>query len=84
VLILTRKAGEVIAIGDDITVTVLGISGRHVRLGVEAPKKIEVHREEIYRKIQEGKSSSKKPSLAKLKEFARKVVGKPVPKPHRK
>jgi len=52
VLILTRKLGESITIGDDIKVTVLGIYGRQVRLGIEAPLKVVVHREEIYVKIQ--------------------------------
>ncbi len=51
-LILTRKLGESITIGDDIKVTVLGIFGRQVRLGIEAPLKVVVHREEIYVKIQ--------------------------------
>ncbi len=51
-LILTRKLGESITIGDDIKVSVLGIRGRQVRLGIEAPTKVVVHREEIYVKIQ--------------------------------
>jgi carbon storage regulator len=52
-LILTRKLGESVTIGDDIKVTILGIHGRQVRLGITAPQKIMVHREEIYLKIQE-------------------------------
>lgn len=52
-LILTRKLGESITIGDDIKVTVLGVYGRQVRLGVEAPSKVVVHREEVYLKIKE-------------------------------
>ena len=52
-LILTRKLGESITIGDDIRVSVLGIRGRQVRLGIDAPSSIIVHREEIYVKIQE-------------------------------
>ncbi len=52
-LILTRKLGESITIGDDIKVTVLGVFGRQVRIGIEAPSKVIVHREEIYVKIQE-------------------------------
>jgi carbon storage regulator len=51
-LILTRKLGESITIGDDIKVTVLGVFGRQVRIGIEAPSKVVVHREEIYVKIQ--------------------------------
>jgi len=52
-LILTRKLGESITIGDDIKVTVLGVFGRQVRIGIDAPAKIVVHREEIYVKIQQ-------------------------------
>ena len=59
-LILTRKLGESITIGDDIKVSVLGIRGRQVRLGIEAPLKVVVHREEIYVKIQnENRKASK-------------------------
>jgi carbon storage regulator len=52
-LILTRKAGEAVAIGDDIQISVVEIKGTQVKLGIRAPKNIEVHREEIYLKIQE-------------------------------
>jgi carbon storage regulator len=52
-LILTRKLGESVTIGDDIKITILGVRGRQVRLGVIAPQKVTIHREEIYFKIQE-------------------------------
>lgn len=54
-LILSRRIGEVLCIGDDVTVTILGIKGNQVRIGIEAPKDIPVHREEIYLKIKEQK-----------------------------
>ena len=50
-LILTRRIGETVVIGDDVTVTVLGVKGSQARLGVNAPKEVAVHREEIYERI---------------------------------
>ena len=56
-LILTRRVGEVLMIGDDVNITVLGVKGNQVRIGVNAPKDVAVHREEIYLRIQNEKSS---------------------------
>lgn len=52
-LILTRKVGESLVIGDDVSIIVLGVKGNQVRIGVDAPKSVSVHREEIYNKIQD-------------------------------
>jgi carbon storage regulator len=52
-LILTRRIGEVIKIGDSVTVVVLGVDGNHARLGIKAPKQVAVHREEVYKRIRE-------------------------------
>ncbi|TED30232.1 carbon storage regulator CsrA [Pseudomonas aeruginosa] len=54
-LILTRRVGETLMVGDDVAVTVLGVKGNQVRIGVNAPKEVAVHREEIYQRIQKEK-----------------------------
>ena len=58
-LILTRRIGETLMVGEEVTVTVLGVKGNQVRLGVNAPKHIAVHREEIYDRIQHEKDGNK-------------------------
>ncbi|MCU7836598.1 MAG: carbon storage regulator CsrA [gamma proteobacterium symbiont of Taylorina sp.] len=56
-LILTRRVGETLIIGDDVSITVLGVKGNQVRVGINAPKDVSVHREEIYDRIQNEKTS---------------------------
>lgn len=67
-LILTRRVGETLMIGDDVTVTVLGVKGNQVRVGVDAPKDVAVHREEIYERIQKEQENSGNSSRTKTVE----------------
>jgi len=57
-LILTRRVGETLMVGDDVTVTVLGVKGNQVRIGVNAPRDVAVHREEIYERIKQEQNEA--------------------------
>lgn len=63
-LILTRRISESVIIGDDVKITVLGVKGNQVRLGIDAPKTVSVHREEIYERIQQEKNDTPKDKSA--------------------
>jgi carbon storage regulator len=67
-LILTRRVGEVLRIGEDVSVTVLGVKGNQVRLGISAPQDVAVHREEIFHRIAEGVSGMGTPAAAQLSD----------------
>ena len=60
-LILTRRVGESLMIGDDVTITVLGVKGNQVRIGVDAPKEVAVHREEILNRIEAATGTAAEP-----------------------
>ena len=65
-LILTRRLGEKLRIGDDVTFTILGINGRQVRIGIEAPRDVMVNREEIYQRILKEQKSSKENNWVRI------------------
>ena len=75
-LILTRKLGESINIGEDIKISVLGIHGRQVRIGIDAPLDVVVHREEIYVKIQEENRKASKSISNDFKGMVKMIKGK--------
>jgi len=70
-LILTRKSGEAITIGQDIKITILSIQGRQVKIGISAPEKVEVYREEIFRKIQRENIKASMSLKEDIQELAR-------------
>jgi carbon storage regulator len=69
-LILTRRVGETVMIGDDVTITVLGVKGNQVRVGINAPKHVAVHREEIYERIKREQHADDGAETPKPTEYA--------------
>ena len=69
-LILTRRVGETLMIGNDVTVTVLGVKGNQVRVGINAPKNVAVHREEIYERIKREQQGEQDGESQSSSEFA--------------
>ncbi|PYZ92788.1 carbon storage regulator [Salipaludibacillus keqinensis] len=72
-LVLTRKLNESIKIGDDIEITVIGVEGDQVKLGIDAPRNIDIHRKEIYLAIQEENSEAAGTSIDVLKQFTKSI-----------
>ncbi len=73
-LILTRRVGESVVIGEDVTVTVLGVKGNQVRIGINAPKNVSVHREEIFERIKSGRGGTEDGSTADEQSAPREVL----------
>jgi carbon storage regulator len=71
VLVLTRRAGESVMIGDDVVITVLEARGDVIRLGIQAPKDVRVHREEVYRELQAANREAASPTDAVVEELTR-------------
>ena len=69
-LILTRRVGETVMIGNEVTVTVLGVKGNQVRIGVNAPKDVTVHREEIYERIKREQDQNPTATISKVVDDA--------------
>jgi len=78
VLVLSRKVGESIVIGDDVIVTILEIRGDLIRVGIDAPRHIKVHRREVFEAIEAANREAVAPTLEAISEFASAIKGLPV------
>ena len=81
-LILTRRVGETLMIGDEVSVTILGVKGNQVRVGIQAPKSVAVHREEIYKRIQREREQGedRPPPGPKQEPRTEQPEGEPAPR----
>jgi carbon storage regulator len=84
-LILTRRVGEVLRIGEDVSVTVLGVKGKQIRLGISAPKDVAVHREEIFQRIADERGGGATPAEVERRDtpvvrISRKKTGRLPPR----
>jgi carbon storage regulator len=75
-LVLTRRAGESVMIGDDVVITVLEARGDVIRLGIQAPRDVQVHREEVYRELQDANRAAASPTEGAVQALT-KMLGKP-------
>jgi carbon storage regulator len=76
-LVLTRRPGESVMVGDEVTITVLEVRGDVVRLGIQAPRTVQVHREEVYRELQAANREAASPSEDAVEALARLIQPKP-------
>ena len=74
-LVLTRRAGESVMIGDDVVITVLEVRGDVIRLGIQAPRDVQVHREEVYRELREANRAAASPTDDEVQAVTRMLEG---------
>jgi carbon storage regulator len=82
VLVLTRRPGESVMVGDDVVITVLEVRGEVIRVGIKAPRSIQVHREEVYRELQAANRAAASPSEDAVRTLSN-LIRKPPAEPSR-